>query len=244
MTIIKTLNDALLDIFKKLNYDEKYAFFQYSDRPDLSDFQTNCAMPLCKIYKKSPIEIANTIKTELENIDFIDTISIDGPGFINIKLKNNILFNQLNTTINDNKCGYTNTSNKTVIVDFGGYNIAKEPHVGHLRSTVIGESIRRIYEFCGDKVIGDVHQGDWGLQMGMIIEGIRLKYPEAECFKEDFNKDEITDLNLTASELTEIYRTASAKSKEDEEFNKQNYKMVINHTMFCGNILQVSQLTI
>ena len=221
MTIIETLNDALLDIFKKLNYDEKYAFFQYSDRPDLSDFQTNCAMPLCKIYKKSPIEIANTIKTELENIDFIDTISIDGPGFINIKLKNEILFNQLNTTINNNKCGYTNTSNKTVIVDFGGYNIAKEPHVGHLRSTVIGESIRRIYEFCGDRVIGDVHQGDWGLQMGMVIEGIRLKYPQAECFKEDFNKDKITDLNLTASELTEIYRTASAKSKEDEEFNKQ-----------------------
>lgn len=221
MTIIETLNDALLDIFKKLNYDEKYALFQYSDRPDLSDFQTNCAMPLCKIYKKSPIEIANTIKTELKNIDFIDTISIDGPGFINIKLKNEILFNQLNTTINDNKCGHTDTSNKTVIVDFGGYNIAKEPHVGHLRSTVIGESIRRIYKFCGDRVIGDVHQGDWGLQMGMVIEGIRLKYPQAECFKEYFNKDEITDLNLTASELTEIYRTASAKSKEDEEFNKQ-----------------------
>ena len=221
MTIIETLNNTLLDIFKKLNYDKKYAFFQYSDRPDLSDFQTNCAMPLCKIYKKSPIEIANTIKTELENINFIDTISIDGPGFINIKLKNEILFNQLNTTINNNKCGYNNTSNKTVIVDFGGYNIAKEPHVGHLRSTVIGESIRRIYEFCGDKVIGDVHQGDWGLQMGMVIEGIRLKYPQAECFKEDFNKDEIIDLNLTASELTEIYRTASAKSKENEEFNKQ-----------------------
>lgn len=221
MTIIEKLNKELVDIFEQLNYDKKFAYFQYSDRPDLSDFQTNCSMSLCKILKKTPIDIANTIKNELEKIDFIEKITIDGPGFINIILKNSIYFDFINSTINDEKCGFKNISNKKVVIDFGGYNIAKEPHVGHLRSSVIGESIRRIYEFCGDRVIGDVHQGDWGLQMGMVIEGIRLKYPNIECFSENFNKDKIEDLNLTASELTEIYRNSSLKSKEDEDFNKK-----------------------
>ena len=219
--MLELLNENIKHIFTKLDYDKNFAIFQYSDRPDLSDFQTNCAMSLCKILKKSPIEIANNIKNELEKIDFIEKVTVDGPGFINVTIKNDIIFNYINKTINNDNCGLKNFSNKTVIIDFGGYNIAKEAHVGHLRSTVIGESIRRIYKFCGDKVISDVHQGDWGLQMGMVIEGIRLKYPEAECFKENFDKDEITDLNLTSSELTEIYRTSSNKSKEDVEYNKK-----------------------
>lgn len=222
MTLVELLNNHLLNIFDKLSYDKKYAYFQYSDRPDLGDLQTNCAMPLCKLLKKSPVDIANNIKAELEQLDFFEKITIDGPGFINVFVKSNVLFDILNSTINDEKCGYKiNTKSKSVVIDFGGYNIAKEPHVGHLRSTVIGESIRRIYEFCGDKVISDVHQGDWGLQMGMVIEGIRLKYPNVSCFQESFNNDKIEDLNLTASELTEIYRTASAKSKEDTDFNKK-----------------------
>lgn len=223
MKILDILNIKLNEIFEELNYDKKYAIFQYSDRPDLSDFQTNCAMPLCKILHKNPIDIAKTIIEKLnENNNLFSKISIDGPGFINVIIKENIIIDILNKTINSDKCGYENNEKtKTVIIDFGGYNIAKEPHVGHLRSTVIGESIRRIYEFCGDKVISDVHQGDWGLPMGMIIEGIREKYPDAKCFQNNFNNDKIEDLKLTAKELTEIYRSSNMKSKEDEEFNKK-----------------------
>ena len=105
-----------------------------------------------------------------------------------------------------------------VIIDFSSPNVAKEMHVGHLRSTVIGESLRRIFLFAGDKVIGDNHLGDWGTPMGMVIEGIRIKYPNAECFKDGFDKDEITDLHLEPAELLEIYKASSAKNKEDETF--------------------------
>ena len=225
MTIVNQLNEILLDIFNKLGYDVKYAFFQYSDRPDLSDFQTNAAMAICKQLHKSPKDIAQSIVEKLKNNNIFEKITIDGPGFVNVTIKNAFLINEINKTINDKRCGYTPVDKvKKVVIDYGGYNIAKEPHVGHLRSTVIGESIKRIYSFCGDKVIGDVHLGDWGLQMGMVIEGIRLKYPGIECFKDGFNKDTVDDLNITPAELTEIYRLASNKSKEDKDFNEQIHK--------------------
>ena len=225
MTIVNQLNEILLDIFNKLGYDVKYAFFQYSDRPDLSDFQTNAAMAICKQLHKSPKDIAQSIVEKLKNNNIFEKITIDGPGFVNVTIKNTFLIDEINKTINDKRCGYTPVDKiKKVVIDYGGYNIAKEPHVGHLRSTVIGESIKRIYSFCGDKVIGDVHLGDWGLQMGMVIEGIRLKYPGIECFKDGFNKDNIDDLNITPAELTEIYRLASNKSKEDKDFNEQIHK--------------------
>ncbi len=222
MNIIQILNSKIIEVFQKLNYDAKYAYFKYSDRPDLSDFQTNCAMPLGKTLNKNPMEIAEEIKNELINTNIFDSISVEKPGFINIKVKNSVLLKILNETINDQYCGFKKPEiNKTVVIDFGGYNIAKEPHVGHLRSTVIGESLRRIYEFCGDKVISDFHQGDWGLNMGMVIEGIREKYPNLKCFKDNFNDDKITDLDLTATDLTDIYRLANAKAKENEDFAKK-----------------------
>lgn len=225
MSTINDLNTILSNVFKELDYNSKFAFFQYSDRPDLSDFQTNCAMPLCKELHKNPREVAESIVSKLKDNNIFDKITIDGPGFINVVINNNYLIEELNKTINDSKCGLDKKDkSKNVIIDFGGYNIAKEPHVGHLRSTVIGESIRKIYNFCGDNVLSDVHLGDWGLQMGMVIEGIRLKYPEAECFKEDFNKEEITDLSITPEELTELYRLSSNKSKEDKDFNDKIHK--------------------
>lgn len=219
MNILDILNDKLVKIFDKLGLDKKYAFFQYSDRPDLSDFQTNCAMPLCKILKKSPRDVANLIVPELEATGLFEKITVDGPGFINVVLKNDILLKEINSNFNDDKLSYTNDNNKkTVVIDFSSPNVAKEMHVGHLRSTVIGESLRRIFLFAGDNVIGDNHLGDWGTPMGMVIEGIRIKYPNAEVFKEGFDKDEITDLNLTPADLLTIYKASSAKNKEDELF--------------------------
>lgn len=219
MTILEILNNELVKIFDKLGYDKKYAFFQYSDRPDLSDFQTNCAMPLCKILRKSPIDIAKTIIPELQATKLFKDVSVAGAGFINVIIDNNVLLNNLNETIGKNNCNYQNKNpQKMVIIDFSSPNVAKEMHVGHLRSTVIGESLRRIFLFAGDKVIGDNHLGDWGTPMGMVIEGIRIKYPNAECFKDGFDKDEITDLHLEPAELLEIYKASSAKNKEDENF--------------------------
>ena len=219
MTILEILNNELVKIFDKLGYDKKYAFFQYSDRPDLSDFQTNCAMPLCKILRKSPIDVAKTIIPELQATKLFKDVSVAGAGFINVIIDDNVLLNNLNETIGKNNCNYQNKNpQKMVIIDFSSPNVAKEMHVGHLRSTVIGESLRRIFLFAGDKVIGDNHLGDWGTPMGMVIEGIRIKYPNAECFKDGFNKDEITDLHLEPAELLEIYKASSAKNKEDETF--------------------------
>ena len=222
MNILEILNDNLVKIFDKLNFDKKYAFFQYSDRPDLSDFQTNCAMPLCKILKKSPRDVANMIVPELEKTNLFEKITVDGPGFINVIIRDEELLKVANSTFNDDKLSYkSQDKKKTVVIDFSSPNVAKEMHVGHLRSTVIGESLRRIFLFAGDKVIGDNHLGDWGTPMGMVIEGIRIKYPNAEVFQDGFDKDEITDLNLTPADLLLIYKAASAKNKEDEKFAEQ-----------------------
>lgn len=218
-TIIELLNEKLDKVFDKLGYEKKFAFFQYSDRPDLGDFQTNCAMPLCKILHKSPIDIAKSIVEEFKNIDNDIELSIAGAGFINAKVSNNFLINCINNTIYDDKIGYLHKQkSRTVIIDFSAPNVAKEMHVGHLRSTVIGDALRRIYLFAGDKVLGDNHIGDWGTNMGMVIEGIRLLYPNTKCFKENFNENKITDLNLKPSDLLNIYKTANAKAKEDEIF--------------------------
>ena len=222
MNILELLNNKLNEIFTKLNFDTKYSYFKYSDRPDLSDFQTNCAMPLSKTLKQNPKEIANTIIEELNKTNLFEKTSIDGPGFINVSIKKNILLSFLNNNFNDDKLSFkNNTKSKTVIIDFSSPNVAKEMHVGHLRSTVIGESLRRIFLFYGDKVISDNHLGDWGTPMGMVIEGIRIKYPNAECFKENFNKNEITDLNLTPSDLLEIYKVSSGKFKENKDFEEK-----------------------
>ena len=221
-TIIEFLNNSLVDVFDKLQYNKNYATFQYSDRPDLSDFQSNCAMPLCKELHKLPREIAENIKNELEKTNSFSKITVDGPGFINVCLNYDIIFNILNSQIFDEKCGYKNNrEKKTVVIDFSSPNIAKEMHVGHLRSTVIGESLRRIFLFAGDKVIADNHLGDWGTPMGMVIEGVKLKFPNAKVFQDNFNEDKITDLNLTLSDFLDIYREASAKDKTDEEFAKK-----------------------
>ena len=219
MNILDFLNSELISIFTKLDLDKKYAFFQYSDRLDLSDFQTNCAMPLCKILKKSPKDVATIIVNELEKTNLFEKITIDGPGFINVIAKQEEILKFINNTFNDKKLGYYNKNQKKkVIIDYSSPNVAKEMHVGHLRSTVIGESLKRIFLFVGDDVLGDNHLGDWGTPMGMVIEGIRIKYPDIEVFKEGFNKDTITDLNLSPADLLEIYKASSARNKEDETF--------------------------
>lgn len=200
------LNSTLCAIFNKLDLDEKFAFVKVSDRPDLSDFQCNGALALAKIAHKNPREIASLIANELQNITFVDSISVDGPGFINIKLKNEFIAANADKMAADERlgCGETDDKHK-VVLDYGGPNVAKEMHVGHLRSGVIGEAIRRIEKFIGNQVVADVHLGDWGTPMGMIL---------SEIIKTDGNLDKVFSYDI--AQITEFYKRANIRCKEDE----------------------------
>ena len=200
------LNDVLCTIFKKLNLDEKFAFVKVSDRPDLSDFQCNGALALAKIAHKNPREIAASIADELQKNKWVEAVSVDGPGFINIKLTNEFIAANVDKMAADKRLGCGEVPDKhKVVLDYGGPNVAKEMHVGHLRSGVIGESIRRIEKFVGNEVIADVHLGDWGTPMGMIL---------AEIIKTDGNLGKAETYDI--AQITEFYKQANIRCKEDE----------------------------
>lgn len=200
------INAALNEIFDKLNLDKKFAFVKVSDRSDLSDFQCNGALALAKIAHKNPREIGTMIANELEKYDFCESISVDGPGFINIKLKNEVIAQNADDMAKDERlgCGVAENPHK-VVLDYGGPNVAKTMHVGHLRSGVIGEAIRRIERFVGNEVIGDVHLGDWGTPMGMIL---------SEIIRQDGNLDKVSSYDI--AQITEFYKQANIRCKEDE----------------------------
>ena len=196
----------MADIFNQLGLDTRFAFVKMSDRPDLSDFQCNGALALAKTAHKNPREIAAAIVSELQKCDFVETLSVDGPGFINIKLKNEFIAQNTDKIAQDERLGCGTTENPhRVVLDYGGPNVAKEMHVGHLRSGVIGEAIRRIERFIGNDVIGDVHLGDWGTPMGMIL---------AEIMRQDGNLDKVTTYDI--AQITEFYKRANIRCKEDE----------------------------
>lgn len=213
MSIDKILNKKLFDIFEKLNLNTKFAVVKNSDRPDLSDFQCNGALALSKEEKKNPREVAGIITTELEKDLDIEKISIDGPGFINISMKNEFIAKILdNVSVDEKRVGVNPLEKpKKVVLDFGGPNVAKAMHVGHLRSGVIGESVQRIERFMGNEVISDVHLGDWGTPMGMIIAQII--------------DNNIDPFSLSVEEITAIYKSATIKCKEDEKA-RENARIV------------------
>ncbi|MBR6231931.1 MAG: arginine--tRNA ligase, partial [Alphaproteobacteria bacterium] len=210
MNIKEFLNNQVLDVLKSLGYDVKDALVSRSGRPELSDYQSNAAMPLAKIAHKSPREIATQIAAELEKKDFISKVSVDGPGFINMSLTDDFLAEM---TVSETK-----PSGRTIMIDYGGPNIAKEMHVGHLRSAIIGESIKRIMRAVGDKVIGDVHFGDWGTPIGMLIAQLQSEQPELTYFTEPFTK---SDFDISISEISALYRRAAANFKESDEFKEK-----------------------
>ncbi len=218
-TIIEMLSDEFKSAFAECGYDESYARVTVSNRPDLCEFQCNGAMAAAKAYGKAPFMIADEVVAKLAASETFEKIESVKPGFINITLGSEYLKKYLAGMKSDEKYGYSNTEKpKTVIVDYGGANAAKPLHVGHLRSAVIGESIKRIQKFVGNNVIGDVHLGDWGLQMGLIIEELRDRKPELVYFDENYSGEYPAEPPFTIAELEEIYPAASAKSKEDDTF--------------------------
>lgn len=200
------LNGVLENIFLSLGFDTKFANVKVSDRADLSDFQCNGALALAKIEHKNPREIANQIAQQLQKENFCEAVSVDGPGFINIKLKDEFIAQNLDKISADERLGCGKIENpRKVVLDFGGPNVAKEMHVGHLRSGVIGESIQRIERFVGNDVISDVHLGDWGTPMGMIL---------SEIIAADGNLDKVESYDI--AQITEFYKKANIRCKEDE----------------------------
>lgn len=221
--LIDLITDEMKKGFVKAGYDDKYANVTVSNRPDLCEYQCNGAMPAAKEYHKAPLEIAREITAQLEDSNVFSSVEAVKPGFINLKIQNAYLSDYVNAMRMDHeRCGADKVPNpKTIMIDYGGPNVAKPLHVGHLRSAVIGESIKRILAFAGNRVIGDIHLGDWGTQMGLIITELKLRKPDLVYFEPDYDGDYPTEPPFTISELEEIYPTASKKSKEDEEYHKK-----------------------
>lgn len=222
LSLEKIINNKLCQCFEKLGLNPQFAVVKVSDRPDLSDFQCNGALALAKSEHKNPREIATQIATELEKDRDFTKVSVDGPGFLNLTINDSLLAKVMEGMSEDERFGCEKVSKpQTVVLDFGAPNVAKEMHVGHLRSAVIGESVQRIERFVGNKVISDTHLGDWGTPMGMIISEIMLMHPEWPYFDDNKTEGFPESLPYDVEELTEIYKKANARCKEDESARQQ-----------------------
>ena len=212
--------------FIACGYDEKYARVTLSNRPDLCEYQCNGALAAAKEYHCAPFMILDKVAEELKQSEMFESVDSVKPGFLNLILSKEYLASYMQSMQKDEeRLGCEKAKNpKTIIIDYGGPNVAKPLHVGHLRSAIIGESIKRIGKFMGHKVIGDVHLGDWGLQMGLIITELRERKPELVYYDENYTGEYPTEAPFTISELEEIYPTASAKSKEDEAYKEAAMK--------------------
>ena len=221
-TIIELISDELKCAFAKLSYDEKYGKANISNRPDLCEYQCNGAMAAAKEYKKKPIDIANEVVEILKESESFEKIEAIMPGFININISNTFIEKYVRDMSNSQKYGIElDNPAKKIIIDYGGANVAKPLHIGHLRSAIIGESLKRMGRFFGNEVIADVHLGDWGLQMGLIIEELRERKPELVYFKENYDGEYPKEAPFSLNDLEEIYPAASKKSKLDESFKQR-----------------------
>lgn len=221
-TLIELLNEEMKSAFSAAGYDDKSANVVVSNRPDLCEYQCNGAMALAKAEKCAPIQIANNVADKLAGSKVFSEVNAVAPGFLNLKISDEFLAQFLNDTSKAFHYGIDAPKNpKKIIIDYGGPNVAKPLHVGHLRSAIIGESVKRIGKYMGHEMIGDIHMGDWGLQMGLIIAELKHRKPELSYFKEGHRGRYPSKAPFTLSELEEIYPAASAKSKEDEAFKEE-----------------------
>ncbi len=217
-TILNQITEIVSDAFLACGYDEKLGKVTLSNRPDLCDYQCNGSLAGAKMYKKAPLIIANEIVETLKNHAAFCEVTAIAPGFINIKIANAFLVDFLQEMAQSETLGCEKEKPNMVIIDFGGANVAKPLHVGHLRSAIIGESLKRINRFFGVQVIGDVHLGDWGKPMGLVMEELRNRKPELVYFDENYDGDYPKEAPFTITELEDIYPSASLRAKEDEEF--------------------------
>ena len=220
--ILDLITDEVTKAFTECGYDAKYAKVTLSNRPDLCEYQCNGAMAAAKEYKKAPFMIADEVVEKLAANPMFAMAESVKPGFLNLKIDEAYLADYVAKMQEDEgRFGCEKTeAPKTIMIDYGGPNVAKPLHVGHLRSAIIGESVKRIGKFMGHNVIGDVHLGDWGLQMGLIITELKQRRPELVYFDDTYTGEYPEEAPFTISELEEIYPTASKKSKEDETYKE------------------------
>lgn len=244
-TLLDLITAEMQGAFGKAGYDEELAKVTLSNRPDLCEYQCNGAMAGAKKYKKAPFLIAEDVAANLKDSVYFESVDVVKPGFINLKLSAEQAAAYLNEMAEDEKLGVeTVEAPETIIIDYGGPNVAKPLHVGHLRSAIIGESVKRIARYKGHRVIGDIHLGDWGYQMGLIITELKKRQPDLPYFDDSYEGEYPKEAPFTIGELEEIYPTASAYAKENEEYREEalhatyllqsgnrGYRAVWNHIM-------------
>ncbi len=219
MNLQSLVKENVAAAFQAAGFDGAPTLVKLSDRPDMSDFQANGALPLAKERRENPRAVAEKIAAFLAREKLFAKVTVDGPGFINMRLSDAALAEFAPAILAGDKCGYQNPRGpKKVVLDYGGPNIAKALHVGHLRPAVIGEAVKRLCRFVGDETVADVHLGDWGLPMGLIITALQEKYPDLPYFSDDFNPDQAVAPVFTAEDLEKMYPEASQRSKQDEDF--------------------------
>ena len=242
--ILDIITEKMQSAFAEAGYDASFGRVTVSNRPDLCEYQCNGALAAAKQYKCAPIQIAKAVAEKLDSADFsmIDAVM---PGFINLKLSDSFLQNYLEAMRTAENFGIEKIgAGKTAVVDYGGANVAKPLHIGHLRPAIIGEALKRLYAYMGYNTIGDVHLGDWGLQMGLVIAELQVRQPDLCYFDPDYTGEYPAQAPFTLAELEEIYPTASAKKKEDPDFaekahiatfelqqGRRGYRAVWDHIM-------------
>lgn len=221
MSSMNYLNDLVKQSFLNNGYTIENKAIKLSDRPDLSQFQCNEAFEIAKATRQNPRVVAEKIAAELRQNAVFKDVSVAGPGFINISLSDTFLANYIQEMSIDPKMGIRADKPKKILIDYGGANVAKPLHVGHLRSAIIGESLKRLAKELGHEVIGDVHLGDWGRPLGIVISEIKRRNPELVYFDENYTGEYPSESPVSMDDLNEIYPTASAAAKEDEERMKE-----------------------
>lgn len=215
------ISQEMQGAFEAAGYDSALGKVTLSNRPDLCEYQCNGAMAGAKIYKKAPVMIAKDVAEKCRESRIFSSVEAVAPGFLNLKVQESFVKDYLAGMRGEDKFGLEMPEKPAkIIVDYGGPNVAKPLHVGHLRPAIIGESIKRIARYAGHDVIGDIHMGEWGLQMGLIITELRERKPELVYFDDSYTGEYPKEPPFTLSELEELYPTASAKSKEDEQYKK------------------------
>lgn len=224
-TLLELLSEKVSTAFDSCGYPG-FGVVTVSDRPDLCQFQCNGAFAAAKQYKKAPAPIAAQVAEALQKDGSFGAVSVAGAGFLNISLTDAFLLDYIQLILTDEHLGIPQTEEpETILLDYGGPNVAKPLHIGHLRSAVIGEALKRIVKANGHRVISDVHLGDWGLQLGLCIAELRERYPDYGCFTDETGPAAGEVPALTCELLREIYPYASSKSKRDEDFRRQAQEM-------------------
>ncbi len=218
MNLFQVINQKVSGAFKEAGFENAQTLVRPSDRPDLADYQANGALPLAKTLKQNPREIATKIADILAKDTFFKEVSVAGAGFINMRIEDSELANLAAPIFSEDKAGFDRAEQKTVILDYCGPNIGKTLHVGHLRSSNIGDAVRRLMTFAGDKVIADAHLGDWGRPMGLVLAELHARWPEMPYFQDGYESDKGYRVPFALSDVCEAYTIATAKAKEDEAY--------------------------